>query len=74
MEKLVLINACVYSKCTGHPTKLPNVVAYAGVNLHGIQLNDASNYDPIYFLVNCSYYLAILNLFWKIDLTESTTF
>ncbi|XP_050943646.1 uncharacterized protein LOC103499127 isoform X2 [Cucumis melo] len=31
VEKLVLINACVYSKCTGHPTKLPNVVAYAGV-------------------------------------------
>ncbi|KAL0546551.1 hypothetical protein IC582_016462 [Cucumis melo] len=33
VEKLVLINACVYSKCTGHPTKLPNVVAYAGVSL-----------------------------------------
>ncbi|XP_022955466.1 uncharacterized protein LOC111457484 [Cucurbita moschata] len=33
VEKLVLINACVYSKCTGHPTKLPKVVAYAGVSL-----------------------------------------
>ncbi|CAK9324965.1 unnamed protein product [Citrullus colocynthis] len=33
VEKLVLINACVYSKCTGHRTKLPNVVAYAGVYL-----------------------------------------
>ncbi|XP_022155058.1 uncharacterized protein LOC111022195 isoform X2 [Momordica charantia] len=31
VEKLVLINACVYSKCTGHPTKLPKMVAYAGV-------------------------------------------
>ncbi|XP_022948386.1 uncharacterized protein LOC111452078 isoform X2 [Cucurbita moschata] len=33
VEKLVLINACVYSNCTGHPTKLPKVVAYAGVSL-----------------------------------------
>lgn len=39
VEKLVLINACVYSKCTGHRTKLPNVVAYAGVGFHGTQLS-----------------------------------
>lgn len=31
VEKLVLINGCVYKKGTGHLANLPKLIAYAGV-------------------------------------------
>ncbi|XP_030466506.2 alpha/beta hydrolase domain-containing protein VTE7-like isoform X1 [Syzygium oleosum] len=33
VEKLVLINGCVYKKGTGHLANLPKLIAYAGVSL-----------------------------------------